>query len=247
MLKLSTNSWKSKKKKLQKKKKTSDHIEETYQILKDVATTLDHRGKEILHELEGLDNKINTRHIIDNPYTNSSLRSLRSAFESFLVANKKKMDTVEKQIAAKGETGISKEEYAEYADSFKHFDKDNDGKLNALDFFGVLSLVGENPTEDGAKKLLSEIDGDKDGYINFDEFKNYIVGKRSDTDTYESYLAAFQLITQNKDYVTEEDLRRAGMTPQKIHYLITNMPRYDNANVAGYDYKLWLNRTHGRH
>jgi len=196
--------------------------------------------------LEGLNQKIDSRHIIENPYTPSTLRSLRSTYDSFVLSNKKKIEGVEKQIAASGQTGISQDEYSDIRESFDHFDKDKDGKLNALDFFGVLSFLGESPTEDGAKKLLEDLDLDRDGLLSFEEYSKYIINKRSDTDTVESYHAAFNTIAQQKEYVTEDDLRRANMTPEKIHYLTSQMPRYESANVQGYDYKAWLNATHGK-
>jgi len=81
--------------------------------------------------------------------------------------------------------------------------------------------------------------------LNFDEYKTYIVSERADKDTIETYDTAFKTIASGKDFVTEDDLRRSNMPPEKIEFWINNIPRYPTDEVVGYDYKAWLQATHG--
>jgi len=79
--------------------------------------------------------------------------------------------------------------------------------------------LGENFTEQGAQELLFQLDVDKDGLLDFEEYKGYIVNKRSDKDTAQAYAQAFETIAGGRPFVTEEELRRAGMPNERIEYL----------------------------
>jgi len=183
------------------------------------------------------------RKISENKHTSLSLRSLRTTYDSLLASITKKLDAANKQLLAGQQTGISSEEFADIKDSFDHFDQDHDGKLNALDLFGVLSFLGEQPTEESAAALLTELDKDGDGKLGFDEYKDYIVAKRADRDTLDTYLESFNIVAGNKDFVTESDLRRL-MPGDRVDFLLSVMPRY-GAVEDGYDYKKWLHNTYG--
>jgi len=222
---------------------SDQELEETIRILGEVSGVLESTGAEKMSELESLDNQIKARNIGENPFTSYSLRSLRTTYESFLTANKKKLDAANKELLAKQQTGVSSEEFADIKDAFDHFDHDKDGKLNALDFFGVLSFLGESPTEDSAKQILDQLDKDGDGKLSFEEYKDYIVSKRADRDTLDTYLESFKTIAGSKDFVTEDELRRY-MPPDRVDFLISYMPRYENVE-NGYDYRKWLHDTYG--
>jgi len=227
-------------------KASGDNLDETVKTLEDVLLVLESNGREKLKELEEIDGQIHARNV-ENSLSHYSLRQLKTAFESFLNTTSKRLEAAKKQAEARNQTGITPEEYADIKESFEHFDKDNDGKLNALDFFGVLKFLGEEATEDSAKQLLERLDSDNDGLLNFEEYKGYIVSKKSDKDTLENYVEAFNIIAGGKEFVTEDDLRRSGMPPERIGYLLSVMGvREDITNVVAYDYRGWLQRTHGQ-
>jgi len=230
----------SKKKKAGKSE--TGNLEESNRILLEVNNVLETSGKEKLEAIQVLDQHINSRHVIDNPFTQLSLRSLKNSYDAFLLSNKKKVENNQKQIIELSKTGITEKETREFKESFDHFDKDKDGKLNALDLFGVLKSLGEKVTEEDAAHLLKEIGG-SDGLLEFDEYVKLMVKKRADTDTKETYLAAFEQIAGGKHYLTEDDLRRGGFSNERIGYLSKHMPPYADVQ-GGLDYKLWVNTTH---
>jgi len=221
---------------------TGDNLDETISILQQVQEVLETKGKEFVEELEFLDGHINSRNILENPFSSYSFRSLSTTYHSFKTQNEKKLEAARDQLNAKKQTGISSEEYSDIKESFEYFDKDKDGNLNALDFFGVLRFLGEETSEQGAQDLLNQLDVDKDGLLNFDEYKEYIIKKRSFKDTAEAYEKAFTVISGNKSFVTEEDLRRAGMENDRIQYLKSVIPLKEGleGGIVGYDYRQWL-------
>lgn len=61
---------------------------------------------------------------------------------------------------------------AEYKDAFAVFDKDGDGFISAQELKEVMTSLGENPTDNYIKQLMSAADVNKDGRIDFEEFIN---------------------------------------------------------------------------
>jgi len=224
---------------------TGDNLEETINILQQVQAILESKGKDFIEEIEFLDGNINSRNILENPFSTYSARSLKTNYESFVTQNSKKLEAAKDQLNAKQQSGISSDEYSDIKESFEYFDKDKDGCLNALDFFGVLKFLGENFTEQGAQELLNQLDVDKDGLLNFEEYKSYIVNKRSDKDTAEAYAQAFETIAGGRPFVTEDELRRAGMPTERVEYLKKVIPLKEGLEgVVGYDYPKWLSTIH---
>jgi len=226
----------------EKANKESSNLQEVNKNLGEVNHVLESSGKEKLEALQVMDQHINSRHVFENPFTQLSMRSLKNSYDALLLSNKKKIENNEKQIQELSKTGISAEESKEFKESFQHFDKDHDGKLGALDLYGVLKSLGEKVTEEDAANLLKEIGG-PDGLLEFDEYVKLMVKKRADTDTKETYMAAFEQLAGGKHFLNEDDLRRGGFSSEKIGYLVRNMPPFADVK-GGLDYKLWLNTTH---
>ncbi|XP_074646395.1 uncharacterized protein LOC141902522 [Tubulanus polymorphus] len=77
-------------------------------------------------------------------------------FNEFLVMMNKKMHT---------------DQEAEMYNVFRVFDKNKDGKISVDELYGVLVKLGENITYDEAKEMIDEADTDRDGFVNYTEFK----------------------------------------------------------------------------
>ena len=58
----------------------------------------------------------------------------------------------------------------EYRQAFRLFDKDGSKKITTKELGNVLRSLGENPTELDLKEMIKEIDTNKDGNVNFNEF-----------------------------------------------------------------------------
>jgi Ca2+-binding EF-hand superfamily protein len=58
----------------------------------------------------------------------------------------------------------------ELLETFKVFDRDGDGVINAQELTAMMHQLGDKITIEEAKQLINEVDEDKDGVVNFDEF-----------------------------------------------------------------------------
>jgi len=68
---------------------------------------------------------------------------------------------------------------------FDSFDKDGDGHITVTEIATVIKSIGETATNEEIKKYVAEVDKDKNGTIEFDEFCDFVVrlrqGKTSST------------------------------------------------------------------
>ena len=70
-------------------------------------------------------------------------------------------------MAKKRQDVDSKEELRE---AFKMFDRDGNGFICAAELHYVMTNLGEKLSEEEAKAMIREVDVDRDGQINFEDF-----------------------------------------------------------------------------
>lgn len=80
------------------------------------------------------------------------------------------------------EFGLSEEQIIEFAEAFKLFDKDLDGKITSNELGIVMRSLGQRPTEQELKNMVTIVDQDGNGTIEFNEFLNLMSHKAKETD-----------------------------------------------------------------
>lgn len=80
------------------------------------------------------------------------------------------------------EFGLSEEQISEFAEAFKLFDKDLDGRITSSELGIVMRSLGQRPTEQELKNMVTIVDQDGNGTIEFNEFLNLMSRKAKETD-----------------------------------------------------------------
>jgi len=198
---------------------------------------------DVVHSAQQLEDN----HVSDNPHTEFTIENLKSQWETVHLLSRKKQQVLEKELLAQSGTGLSPAQVAEFKECFKHFDKDEDHFLNRLELGACLKSIGEDITFDAGGKLdqiLSSIDMDGDGRVNFEEFCSYMEKVSSGTDTPDSVKQAFKTLAGDKDYVTEADLRNV-LSSDKVEYILAHIKPYPGVPNA-YDYNSFTDSLYGR-
>ncbi|XP_052176156.1 probable calcium-binding protein CML27 [Diospyros lotus] len=82
---------------------------------------------------------------------------------------------------------------------FKRFDANGDGKISVTELVQVMDALGSNTSESEVKRMMEEIDTDRDGFINLDEFASFCKSAGHGDDGVRELKEAFELYDQNKN------------------------------------------------
>ncbi|RIB30273.1 calmodulin 1 [Gigaspora rosea] len=101
---------------------------------------------------------------------------------------------------------LTGEQDAEYRELFSTFDKDNDGLITAQELGSVIKSLGYNPTDENLKTMIDKVDSDKDGKINYEEFK--VMMSQSSNESTEDLREAFKVYDKDGNgYISAAELK----------------------------------------
>ncbi|KAJ3276250.1 hypothetical protein HDV01_005698 [Terramyces sp. JEL0728] len=190
---------------------------------------------EQLSELTGLDSQLIEANIEDNEYTIYSVEDLSFEYELVAQSLVKKTAFIENQIIARSKTNFTPQQLEQYSETFRIFDKDNSNGLIREEFKAALQAEGtvldQNEFEN---TFLKTSQGSNE--INFEQFIEYARSLEEDKLTQDHLFVAFKALAGDKDFVTEADFYRGGLTPQVVEYLKTQLPK----KAEGYDYSSFI-------
>lgn len=102
---------------------------------------------------------------------------------------------------------LSPEQLTDIRESFNLFDRDGDGHITANEFATILRSWGQNPTEEEVNEIISQVDLDGNGTIEFDEFVQMMCNSIRRFDTEEDYINAFKAFDEDNDgKITKNEL-----------------------------------------
>jgi len=91
---------------------------------------------------------------------------------------------------------LSQEDITACREAFDKFDKDGSGTIDASELKATLNAMGQNPTEEEIFQMISQVDDDNSGEIEFAEFMKVIENQKAsaakasdETDTIEAFVA----------------------------------------------------------
>jgi len=89
--------------------------------------------------------------------------------------------------------GVSEEEIDEIREAFLLFDADRSGTISATELKTAMASLGFEGKNQAIFQMMSDVDEDGSGMIDFDEFLDMMTAKMSDKDTKEDIAKVFQL------------------------------------------------------
>ena len=89
--------------------------------------------------------------------------------------------------------GLSEEEIEEIREAFNLFDTDGSGTIDPKELKAAMQSLGFEAKNATIYQMISDIDQDGSGSIEFDEFLDMMTAKMSDKDTKEDIMKVFNL------------------------------------------------------
>merc|ERR1711906_88526 len=89
--------------------------------------------------------------------------------------------------------GLSEEQLDEVREAFGLFDADASGSIDVRELKAAMRALGFEVKNEELKKMVSDIDGDGNGTIEFSEFLTMMTGKMGEKDSREDIEKVFEL------------------------------------------------------
>lgn len=100
----------------------------------------------------------------------------------------------------------------EYKDAFEMFDKDKDGTITAKELANVMRSLHQDPTERELNEMISEVDVDGNGRIDFEEFVALMNRRSKETDIEDEVINAFRVFDKDANGMISSNELRHIMT-----------------------------------
>lgn len=137
-----------------------------------------------------------------------------------------------------GSKQLSSEEIQDFKDTFALFDKDGSGTISASELGSIMRSLGQNATDDELADMISEVDIDQSGTIDFDEFLKLMSASVKPADSAEEARAAFKIFDRdNSGTIDAEELRQVmrslgeNVTDQEIDEMIAEADKDANGTI----------------
>ncbi|KAJ8558039.1 hypothetical protein K7X08_004805 [Anisodus acutangulus] len=103
---------------------------------------------------------------------------------------------------------LNNDQIVELQEAFSLFDRDGDGCITVEELATVIRSLDQNPTEEELQDMITEVDSDGNGTIEFTEFLNLMAKKMKDTDAEEELKEAFKVFDKDQNgYISATELR----------------------------------------
>lgn len=108
---------------------------------------------------------------------------------------------------------IQEDKVQEYREAFNMYDKDHDGVISTHKLGVMLRSLGHNPTELEIQEMIDEVDHDRTGTVEFEDFLEVVMSKDLDEEDHELALKeAFKMFDRDGNgYIDADELRLCMM------------------------------------
>ncbi|XP_076097658.1 neo-calmodulin-like isoform X4 [Mytilus galloprovincialis] len=121
---------------------------------------------------------------------------------------------------------IQEDKVREYREAFNLYDKDHDGVISTHKLGVILRSLGHNPTELEIQEMIDEVDHDRTGSVEFEDFLEVVMSKDLDEEDHELALKeAFKMFDRDGNgYIDADELRLCMMNLEFVKLMCTKYP-----------------------
>ncbi|KAJ3674734.1 hypothetical protein LUZ60_005350 [Juncus effusus] len=103
---------------------------------------------------------------------------------------------------------LNKDQISEFQEAFSLFDKDGDGCITFDELATVIKSFGQNPSKEELHEMISDVDSDQNGTIEFGEFLHLMSRKIKENDAEEELKEAFKVFDKDQNgFISACELR----------------------------------------
>eukprot|EP00357_Protocruzia_adherens_P029075 CAMPEP_0115001442 /NCGR_PEP_ID=MMETSP0216-20121206/17379_1 /TAXON_ID=223996 /ORGANISM="Protocruzia adherens, Strain Boccale" /LENGTH=170 /DNA_ID=CAMNT_0002366779 /DNA_START=33 /DNA_END=545 /DNA_ORIENTATION=+ len=103
---------------------------------------------------------------------------------------------------------ISEEDKVHFREAFNIYDKDGSGTISTNELGRIMEALGQNPTEEEIRDMIEEVDMNRNGEIDFDEFCLLMAKQKANIKEGEEYRKAFKVFDKfNNDAIGPSEFK----------------------------------------
>ena len=138
---------------------------------------------------------------------------------------------------------LTDEQIIEFREAFQAFDKDGNGSITTKELGTVMRSLGQNLSEAEIKEVIDEVDEDKNGTIDFQEFLSLMARKMKIIDKEDELIDAFKVLDLNGNgKISKYELRyiilstESGFTGNDVDELLKIAEIDEDGNIDLHDF-----------
>ena len=139
--------------------------------------------------------------------------------------------------------GLSEEEIEEIREAFNLFDTDGSGTIDPKELKAAMQSLGFEAKNQTIYQMITDLDKNKSGNIDFEEFLDMMTARMSDKDTREDIYKVFKLFDDDgTNTITLKNLRRVArelgetMTDEELTEMIERADSNNDKVVTQEDF-----------
>ncbi len=113
--------------------------------------------------------------------------------------------------------GLTEDEVLEIKEAFDLFDSDHSGEIDTDELKQALKNLGIDAKNQTLSNMMTDLDKDSSGKIDFDEFINMMTAKMSDRDTREDLQKVFRLFLGEDDKSDKIELKHLKRVAKELN------------------------------
>ncbi|XP_006874845.1 PREDICTED: centrin-2 [Chrysochloris asiatica] len=167
---------------------------------------------------------------------------------SFKKASVASTSSQRKRMSSKPD--INDEQKQEIREAFDLFDTDGTGTIDVKELKVAMRALGFEPRKEEIKKMITEIDKEGTGKMNFNDFLTVMTKKMSEKDTKEEILKAFKLFDDDETgKISFKNLKRVAkelgenLTDEELQEMIDEADRDGDGEVSEQEFLRIMKKT----
>mmetsp|Transcript_60303 Transcript_60303/g.166913 ORF Transcript_60303/g.166913 Transcript_60303/m.166913 type:complete len:155 (+) Transcript_60303:63-527(+) len=107
-----------------------------------------------------------------------------------------------------GDALLTEVQISEFKEAFDLFDTEANGTISIKDLQTLMRALGQNPSDTEYADIVTEVDADSNGTVDFPEFLNLMSRKMRSTDIEEELIVAFRVFDKDHNgFINATELR----------------------------------------
>jgi len=234
-------------------------LEAQLESMKELNKSVQSKKSELV-KIEELGTRLEEKLIFDNTHTEHGRIDVAQKFNQLEQLNMRMQHNLEEQIQVRNMTGVSEDTMNEFSIMFKHFDKNQTGKLEHEEFRSCLRSLGydlrgssnqndekmsqdSNVTQDSQEVVSQEnrefqaildiVDPNHDGFVSLQEYMSFMISRETEnvTSMQEVENAFKALSEEGKPYLTKQEIYQ-NMSKAQADFCVKEMkPYYDKHGI----------------